>query len=175
MSDFLTDGILQLEPLRSAHIEALTEAISISNVNVRQWLGDTMSLENPEAIAKFIADFEQSWKDETKYGFFVRELRSHRCVGFGFLNSINKTHRFANLGYWVSSNATGQGYGTMITHLLVKFGLEILGFHRLELVIEPDNLASIRIAEKAGAIREGLHRKRLFGRDALIYGIVSER
>lgn len=174
MSNFPTNGILQLEPLRSSHTEAFTDAVSASNANIRQWLGSTMALESLEAIADFVADFEQSWANETKYGFFVRELGSHRCVGFGFLNGVNKTHRFANLGYWVSVDATGQGYATMITHLLVKYGLETLDFYRLELVIEPDNLASIRVAEKAGAVREGLHRKRLFGRDAVVYGIIRE-
>ena len=174
MNDLLTNGTLRLEPLHPSHTKAFIKAVNISDANIRRWLGNTMALNNSEAVPNFIADFEQGWIDKTKYGFFVRELSSHRCVGFGFLNSINKTHQFANLGYWASADATGQGYATMITHLLAKFGLKILGLHRLELVIEPDNLASIRVAEKAGAVREGLHRKRLFGRDSIIYGIVRE-
>ena len=134
MSDFPTNEILQLEPLQSSHTEAFSDAVSVSNANIRRWLGNTMSPESPEAITHFIADFEQSWTSETKYGFFVRELCSHRCVGFGFLNGVNQTHRFANLGYWVSADVTGRGYATMITRLLAKFGLEILNFWMISMI-----------------------------------------
>jgi ribosomal-protein-serine acetyltransferase len=48
----------------------------------------------------------------------------------------------------------------------------------MEIVIEPENLASLRVAEKAGAISEGYLRSRLFmrgeSRDAVMFSLVPE-
>ncbi|HYE66449.1 MAG TPA: GNAT family protein, partial [Pyrinomonadaceae bacterium] len=58
------------------------------------------------------------------------------------------------------------------------FGLEELGLQRIEIVVAVDNWASQRVAEKVGATREGILRKRLLihGRpqDALMYSLVAE-
>ena len=61
-----------------------------------------------------------------------------------------------------------------LTRLLAEFGWLI----RLELVIEPQNTASQRVAEKAGAKREGLLRNRLTingkSRDAWMYSFIQQ-
>ena len=48
----------------------------------------------------------------------------------------------------------------------------------MEIVIEPENLAGLRVAEKAGAISEGYLRNRLFhhgeSKDAVIFSLVPE-
>ena len=66
-----------------------------------------------------------------------------------------------------------------LTRLLAEFGFEALGLIRLELVIEPQNTASQRVAEKAGAKREGLLRNRLTingkSRDAWMYSFIRNR
>ena len=56
-----------------------------------------------------------------------------------------------HIGYSVHPHHQGKGIGTR----LMEFGLEqarLLGLPRLLVTIDADNLASIRIAEKAGAI-----------------------
>ena len=66
-----------------------------------------------------------------------------------------------------------------LTRLLAEFGFEALGLIRLELVIEPQNTASQRVAEKAGAKREGLLRNRLTingkSRDAWMYSFIRNK
>lgn len=42
---------------------------------------------------------------------------------------------------------------------VVAWALKDLGIARVELFIEPDNAASIRTAERAGFVREGLLRR----------------
>ena len=68
--------------------------------------------------------------------------------------------------------------GARATRLAARFGFEQLGLQRIEIVAAVDNLASQRVAEKAGARHEGLARKRLLIRglahDAMIYSLVGE-
>ncbi len=62
--------------------------------------------------------------------------------------------------------------------MLARYGLTDLGFKRIEIVVATDNHPSQRAAEKTGALREGVARKRLLlqsqPHDAVIYSLVAE-
>ena len=90
----------------------------------------------------------------------------------------NRVHNFANLGYWVRSSRVGQGVATAATRLAAQFGFEELKFTRIEIVAATGNVGSLRVAEKAGARREGVLRNRLMlgGKlhDAVMHSLVPE-
>jgi RimJ/RimL family protein N-acetyltransferase len=65
------------------------------------------------------------------------------------------------IGYWCAGDARGRGITTRALRRLCRHALDELGFERLELVADPDNLASQRVAEKAGFQREGVLRSHL--------------
>ena len=73
---------------------------------------------------------------------------------------------------------TGRGVATAAARLAVRFAFEELGLIRLEITVALRNSASQRVAEKVGAVREGLLRKRLFingqSEDALIYSLLAD-
>jgi ribosomal-protein-serine acetyltransferase len=64
------------------------------------------------------------------------------------------------------------------SRLAARFGFEELGLQRVEIVAAVENVSSRRAAEKAGARREGILRKRivLYGvtHDAVLYSLVAE-
>lgn len=70
-------------------------------------------------------------------------------------------HRSGRIGYWCASNARGRGVATRALRLLSRYALEELGLLRLELMTDPDNGASQRVAEKVGYRREGVLRSHL--------------
>lgn len=84
-----------------------------------------------------------------------------RCLGGCGLNQIDETNRRANLGYWVRSSAVGKGVATAAVSRVRDWGFDHLALVRLEIVIASGNCASIRVADKAGAMREGTLRSRL--------------
>jgi len=61
---------------------------------------------------------------------------------------------------------------------VARLGFAQLGLQRIEIIAAVDNLASQRVAEKAGAVREGLARKRLLVRgepqDAFVFSLLPE-
>ena len=61
----------------------------------------------------------------------------------------------------VRSSAAGRGVATTATRLIAAFALRALGLNRLEILIPEVNVASQRVAQKAGAKFEGLLRNRL--------------
>lgn len=64
----------------------------------------------------------------------------------------------AEIGYWVVASARGSGIASAALTALSDWAFSQIGVPRLELYIEPGNIGSIRTAERAGYIREGLLR-----------------
>jgi len=99
-----------------------------------------------------------------------------RFMGGCGLNQINRIHRFANLGYWVRSSATRRGIATAAVKQVAEFAFLKTDLVRLEIVCAVGNEPSQRVAERAGAAREGVLRNRLllYGRavDAVMYSLV---
>jgi RimJ/RimL family protein N-acetyltransferase len=73
--------------------------------------------------------------------------------------------RNGHIGYWVVAAARGRGVCTSALRALSKWALDELELGRLELVTDPDNVASQRVAEKVGFRREGVLRSHLPHRD----------
>jgi ribosomal-protein-alanine N-acetyltransferase len=61
---------------------------------------------------------------------------------------------------------------------VIRIAFNELGFHRVEAGVQPTNIGSVRVLEKAGMIREGLNRSnvRINGewKDHYLYAIVNE-
>ena len=102
-----------------------------------------------------------------EYDFVILDKQNRIFLGGCAIDQINRKHNFANLGYWIRSSQTGKGIATAAVRLISRFGFETLGFTRLEIVAAVQNRASQRVAEKVGAIREGIHRNRHVVRDKM--------
>jgi RimJ/RimL family protein N-acetyltransferase len=92
------------------------------------------------------------------------------------VNQVNKTNRFANLGYWVRTSAMGQGVAPAAVRLVADEVFRETDLVRLEIVCAVGNVRSQRVAEKVGAMREGVLRRRLVipggCSDAVMYSLV---
>ena len=64
----------------------------------------------------------------------------------------------ANLGYWVAPGARGHGLAARAVALVSAWAFARLRLARLEIWVEPANIASQRVAERAGFVHEGLLR-----------------
>jgi RimJ/RimL family protein N-acetyltransferase len=65
----------------------------------------------------------------------------------------------AEIGYWMAPEARRRGIGARATRMLAEWAMTTLGIERLELLANPDNEPSQRLAERAGFTREGTLRK----------------
>lgn len=99
-------------------------------------------------------------------------------LGSCALNQIDSANRRANLGYWVRTSATRRGVATAAIRQIVRWAFENTDLLRLEILVSTKNVASLRTAEKAGAVREGVLRKRLLlhgiPHDAVVFSFLRE-
>jgi len=68
---------------------------------------------------------------------------------------VDRENARAEIGYWVAREARGRGVASRAVALLGRWLFEELGLVRLQIHTETENLASHRVAERAGFTREG--------------------
>ncbi|MFD5599281.1 GNAT family N-acetyltransferase [Leucobacter sp. NPDC058333] len=61
----------------------------------------------------------------------------------------------SQLGYWVSQHVAGRGITTAAVALVMDHLFGVLGLHRVEICIRPENGPSLRVVEKLGLRHEG--------------------
>jgi RimJ/RimL family protein N-acetyltransferase len=85
--------------------------------------------------------------------------REDALLGAIGMSNFDWADRKGEIGYWMGREARGRGLGTRALRLLSRWALEFLGLERLELMANPANEASQRLAESAGFTREGTLRR----------------
>ena len=174
----LTDGIVAIRRYRDGDAEFLYEAVRESIAEVSVWLSWCHEGYSIEESRDFVATRNVLSQGDEWYSFAVLDHSSGRFLGGVGINFINRVHQFANLGYWVRTSAAGRGVATRATMLAARFGFQELGLNRIEIIAAVDNIASQRVAERAGAVREGILRKRLsingVPHAAVLFSLVAE-
>jgi len=142
-------------------IDELYEAVDESREHVGKWMG-WLTPEYSEREARQWIEFTRaSRKQGTAHEFLIVEASTGKIAGACGLNWINKVEGVCNLGYWVRTSFIGQGAALQATTILKEFGFEVLGLNRIEIVLAEFNEPSRRVAEKSGAIYEGIQRARV--------------
>ncbi|MCY7375149.1 MAG: GNAT family N-acetyltransferase [Pyrinomonadaceae bacterium] len=139
------------------------------------WCHENYTLAESETFVKKV---EENWQNEAEFGFAIFDAETNEFLGGVGLNQPNKTHKFYNLGYWIRVSKQNKGAASAATRALAKTAFEDLLINRIEILTAAENIASQKTAEKAGATREGVLRKRLIigGRnhDAVMFSFVRE-
>ncbi len=171
----LTDGFVLLRPVEVGDFEHFWDAASESFNEVSLWMPWSADMPKEEVRRWYVSSID-AWEKGNSYFFSVVDAGDRSYLGECFLDPVDVGHKTANLGYWVRTSRTRRGVATAATGLLAAFGLKEIGLRRIEIVIATANLASQRVAEKSGAVREGLLRNRIVVRDkvhdAIMYSII---
>jgi RimJ/RimL family protein N-acetyltransferase len=99
-------------------------------------------------------------------------------IGGASVYDIEAAFGRASVGYWVAAHARGRGVATHAVLLLARWAFADLGIGRLQLTCGPDNVASQRVAAKAGFTREALLRSHLpfkgGRRDTVVFSLLPD-
>jgi ribosomal-protein-serine acetyltransferase len=163
----LVDAQVLLKPYRPGDASRLYEAVRESITELSQWMfwcHQDYSVAESWAWLESRAD---AWKKGNDYDFSINDPGDGQYLGGCGINRVDSINRVANLGYWVRSSRTGEGVATAATLLLARYCFNELLLNRIEIIVATGNRASQRVAEKVGAVREGVLRKRLVIRDSI--------
>ncbi|KGR77086.1 GNAT family N-acetyltransferase [Ureibacillus sinduriensis] len=130
-----------------------------------------------DALAE-ISWYESIFKEQTGIRWGISLKDSDRIIGScGFLNTVSSHYR-TDIGFEVSKEYWGQGIGSEAIMAIIHYAFEHMNIQRIQALIEPPNIASQKMVEKAGFLREGLLRKYEYAcgkfDDLYMYGLLKE-
>jgi RimJ/RimL family protein N-acetyltransferase len=137
-----------------------------------RWLDDVAALITDPEVLRFTripepppAGFEEGWvqsyatarRDGTRAGFAATD-DGGRFLGLALAPHVDREAGEIELGYIVAREARGRGVATAILSLLTRWAFDEGHAQRVYLIIDVDNHASLRVAERCGYRREGVMR-----------------
>jgi RimJ/RimL family protein N-acetyltransferase len=170
----LRDGLTALRPWRDSDIPALVRACQ--DPDIPRW----MRVPSPYGDSDARLYMQQRY-DAVRTGagapYAVIDADAGILLGSVSLMRFAWDHARAEVGYWLGREARGQGHAVRAVRLICRWGFDELGLERIELMAATGNLASQRVAERAGFRREALLRSYFANRydhqDMVAFGLLA--
>ncbi|HZE40341.1 MAG TPA: GNAT family protein [Stackebrandtia sp.] len=160
MTDFSIKPTLKgeratLVPMAPEHFPALWKAMN--DPEVTRYTGSRG--ETTEEVARHWTSTRGDTTD--RLDLAIVDNATGECVGEAVLNEWEPEDRRCNFRIMIGPDGQGRGLGTDATRLIVGYGFETLGLHRISLGVYAFNPRARRAYEKAGFVREGVERDEL--------------
>jgi RimJ/RimL family protein N-acetyltransferase len=149
-----------LRPWEAGDAAAVT--VACQDPEIARWLPMIPSPYTETDAREFIEKSRLSWDLGEAYSFALVEDEGELLGSIGMRRLRFST---GHIGYWVTPGGRGRDVATNALKTLCRWAVDDLGLKRLELMTDPENIASQRVAEKAGFRREGILRSALEYRD----------
>ena len=147
----LTDGVVVLDGFSPADVAAHLAGEDDEQARRFGWWPRRSTGETVRAtIERRIAEWAEG---RARRAFAVRDAATGELVGGCELRVLQPG--FAEASYWTFPAYRGRGFASRALELACRFAAAELGVDRVELLIEPDNEASLRVARRAGFLPIG--------------------
>jgi RimJ/RimL family protein N-acetyltransferase len=145
---------IRLEPIDLRHLDDVRALVADPEVLRYTRIPEPV----PDGFAEtWIASYDAGRKDGTRDGF-AASAGDGEFVGLGLAPNVDRKGGEIELGYIVPSRARGRGVAGEILRLLTAWAFAEVGALRAYLIIDVENRASERVAERCGYLREGVMR-----------------
>ncbi|WP_250562936.1 GNAT family N-acetyltransferase [Sphaerisporangium fuscum] len=147
---------VELRPLTLADQDEFCSLVRASSELHQPWMQLPVTAEEFQL-------WMRRFDDGTNLGFLIRVRETGAAAGMVNINSIIRgRYQGASLGYAAFAPLAGQGYMTDGLTLALRHAFTELRLHRLEANIQPENKASLALAQRLGFRYEGLSRAYLY-------------
>lgn len=166
-----------MRPYRKSDADELYNAVRGSLAELLPWVYFAYEDYTLKETRKWLKTHPKNRKKGIEYNFAIFDEKDGTFLGGCWLSRVDYVNKLADLGYWIRKGYTGRGAATAATLLLAKWGFKELKLNRIEILVATGNKPSLRVAEKVGAHREGILRRRIVLRDkvhdAVMFSLVA--
>jgi RimJ/RimL family protein N-acetyltransferase len=147
----LAAGDLLLRPWRADDRDAYCAALEAPGG--RLWWGE--ELVSADDVAAMLERRGDDWSRGDRAPWCVTDASTGTLLGSVALYDVDRVQRDAELTYWVAPHARGRGVAVGAVQAALRWAFADLGLRRVQLFHAVENVASRRVAEKAGFTLEG--------------------
>jgi RimJ/RimL family protein N-acetyltransferase len=149
----LTDGVVALRRFSPGDVPAVTAACR--DPEIARWTAGIPSPYEERHAREWIALHDRFWNEEGRATFAFCDAADGDLLGSMTLGDIDLTARCATAGYWAAPWGRNRGATTRALVLVCQWGVEVVGLESVDLMTLPGNVASERVAQKAGFTLSG--------------------
>ena len=151
----LNHGDVNLRLVRVRDAKKLERLILGNREWLRPWEATNPQGPNTFDLKAQVRGLLKQLKEDQGFPFVI-EYRGEVVGQLNVANVLFGSVSSAMLGYWIAPNFAGKEITPTAVALAIDYLLNIVGLHRVEIDIRPENSASLRIVEKLGLRYEGL-------------------
>jgi ribosomal-protein-alanine N-acetyltransferase len=164
--------------LRRVVKEDVNEIFALrSNKKTMKYIPRPLVKTEEEALAH-IAMIDEKIENNEGINWAITLKNDPKLVGLIGHYRIKPEHFRAEIGYMLLPEYHGKGIISEAIKETVKYGFEIMKLHSIEAVIDPENLASEKVLQKSGFLKEAHLKENEYyeGRflDSVIYSILNK-
>ena len=171
---------LLLRPPKLDDAEAVIAAIEESRAELERWMEWAPSMRTVDDARRWAQRVIDAWDDPHGEDFTVGIFRREdgRYLGAAGYHRARWTVPAAEIGYWLRTSETGNGYMREAVTAMTRVAFGTLGLRRLVITCASTNTRSRRVAEAIGFHLEGTLRNddRLPDgslRDTLVFSLID--
>lgn len=148
---------------------------SQSKVCQYQPWGPNSEQESINFVKQVLVDAQKQPRSRYVFSLILKE--NEEMIGAGEFNIRDDTNQAGEIAYIVNPRYWGLGYATEAAKQLIAFGFNELNLHRIFATCDARNIASAKVLEKAGMIKEGVIRENILIKDgwcdSLLFSILD--
>jgi [ribosomal protein S5]-alanine N-acetyltransferase len=156
----LSSGNIRLREFRSSDAGRLVELANNEKIarNLRDGFPNPYTLEHAEAwILKFM--------DLDPPTFFAIDYQGEYVGNISLVKGTDVYRKSAEVGYFIGEEYWNKGIATVALGLICDYGFKKLDIVRIHTGVYEHNLASQRVLEKCGFIKEGVFKMAVFKKE----------
>lgn len=152
----LSSKRLLIRPPKDRDMRLLNRAVSDSFELLHEWMDWAGHLQTIEETANFIQYSKKCWsKDNPKeLCLLIFDRQEENLIGVASFNTIDWRVPMVEIGYWINSRYSGQGFITEAVNLLTRHAFSAWGVKRIEIRCDTENLKSAAIPKRLGFLLE---------------------
>lgn len=152
-------GEVVLHTWRPEWAEAAAAAVQASLAELAPFLLWATAEYDVTTARTYIAEVAEQRNRAEAFGYAVFTVAGELVGAAGLMTRMGPGT--LEIGYWIHSGHTGRGYATMAATALARVGLSMSGIERVVIRHDAANVASGRVAAKAGFVEvDRVERKR---------------
>ena len=156
----LTHGLVTLRPINESDIPEIYDSCQDPVIPKFTRVPVEYTMAHAEFFVREKTPKSLAEKTELAFAIEFGNGDQRKFAGVISFHSMDLPDLVAELGYWIRSEARGQGVGTTAARMLTNFGFESMGFERVEALVDVENVASKKLLLAAGYSLEGTLRRK---------------
>ena len=147
---------LIFRPADPAFASVYATLINRCRDHISPYFPKTLAAVQDEASAEvYLKSLQTQAAQRTFFSFIVFEKETDIPVGGVMIKSIDWRIPMCEMAYFIDPDHTRKGIGSKAMEIMVNYAFDQFKMEKIFLRIAPENIASMRLAEKLGFIKEG--------------------